>query len=289
MAGWAKRLGFGLVGLAALIAVTLTILAARTRLPGEELTPAGVRRNTSQYVKMRDAVPIALDVWLPQDFQSGQRLPVLLRTTRYGRDGQFGWAYRLAVALKQADPHGPGDEQTDYLNRRHFVVIVADARGSGASGGHREVEYSPEEISDLGDLVTWAGQQPWSNANVGTFGNSYEGDTAELTAVANSPSLKGVATFSNHFDVGSLVFPGGVYNQTFVESWSDLVRNFDARSDICVSKGLSNLRCWWDAKFVRGVKRVTPIRVASNVMARSRVTPLLIIPNTLLSAPLHTT
>jgi hypothetical protein len=60
MAGWAKRLGFGLVGLAALVAVTLTILAARTRLPGEELTPAGVRRNTSQYVKMRDAVPIAL-------------------------------------------------------------------------------------------------------------------------------------------------------------------------------------------------------------------------------------
>jgi hypothetical protein len=60
MAGWAKRLGFGLVGLAALIAVTLTILAARTRLPGEELTPAGVRRNTLQYVKMRDAVPIAL-------------------------------------------------------------------------------------------------------------------------------------------------------------------------------------------------------------------------------------
>lgn len=35
-----------------------------------------------------------------------------------------------------------------------------------------------------------------------------------------------------------------------------MVRNVEARSDICVSKGLSNLRCWWDAKFVRGVKRV---------------------------------
>jgi predicted acyl esterase len=72
---------------------------------------------------MHDGVQIAVDVWLPQDYQIGQRLPVLLRTTRYGRDGQFGWAYRLAVALELTDPHGPGDEQTDYLNQRHFVEV----------------------------------------------------------------------------------------------------------------------------------------------------------------------
>jgi hypothetical protein len=29
------------------------------------------------------------------------------------------------VALKQTDPHGPGDTQTDYLNDRHFIVVVA--------------------------------------------------------------------------------------------------------------------------------------------------------------------
>ncbi len=154
-----ERIVVGLAGLAGLTASVLAVLATVTKLPGEEKTPAGVRRDMALYIKMRDGVQIAADVWLPQDYQAGQRLPVLFRTTRYGRDGQFGWAYRLAVALKQADPHGPGDEQTDYLNRRHFIVMVADARGSGASGGHRETEFSREEISDLGELVNWAAQR----------------------------------------------------------------------------------------------------------------------------------
>ena len=224
---WLKRAVLGIAGLAVLTVSVLAILATTTKLPGEEKTPAGVRQDTALYITMRDGVQIAADVWLPQDYQAGQRLPALLRTTRYGRDGQFGWAYRLAVAFKQTDPH---DEQTDYLNQRHFVVIVADARGSGASGGHRETEFSREEISDLGELVNWAANQPWSNGRVGTFGGSYEGATAELTAVTNPPALKAVAPFSSQFDVGMLVFPGGVYDQAVLQSWSDLIRRLDTRA-----------------------------------------------------------
>jgi putative CocE/NonD family hydrolase len=251
---WPKRIVIGLLGSAVLSVSILAILASTTKLPGEEKTPAGVRQDTALYVKMRDGVQIAADVWLPQDYQAGQRLPVLLRTTRYGRDGQFGWAYRLAVAFKQTDPH---DEQTDYLNERHFVVILADARGSGASGGHRETEFSREEISDLGELVNWAAIQPWSNGRVGTFGGSYEGATAELTAVTNPPALKAVAPFSSQFDVGMLAFPGGVYDQAVLQSWSDLIRRLDTSGgDVCVANGLSSLRCWWAGRFLRGVKRV---------------------------------
>jgi len=201
---------------------------------------------------MRDGARIAADVWLPQDYQAGQRLPTLLRTTRYGRDGQFGWAYRLAVAFKQTDPD---DEQTDYLNERHFVVVLADTRGSGASSGHRETEFSPELISDLGDLVDWAASQPWSNGRVGTFGNSYEGATAELTAVPNPPALKAVAPISSQFDAGMLIFPGGVYNEKFVQSWSAIIKELD-QGDVCVTKGLSGLGCWWAGRTLRGVKRV---------------------------------
>jgi putative CocE/NonD family hydrolase len=251
---WWKRVVIGLLGLAVLTASVLAILATTTKLPGEEKTPAGVRRDTALYIKMRDGVQIAADVWLPQDYQAGHRLPVLLRTTRYGRDGQFGWAYRLAVALKQSDPH---DEQTDYLNQRHFVVIVADARGSGASGGHRETEFSREEISDLGELVNWAAKQPWSNGRVGTFGGSYEGATAELTAATSQPAMKAVAAFSSQFDVGMLAFPGGVYDEALMESWSDLIHRLDTSGgDVCVTNGLSGLRCWWAGRSLRGVKRV---------------------------------
>jgi putative CocE/NonD family hydrolase len=251
---WLKRAVLGIAGLAVLTVSVLAILATTTKLPGEEKTPAGVRQDTALYIKMRDGVHIAVDVWLPLDYQAGQRLPALLRTTRYGRDGQFGWEYRLAVALKQTDPN---DEQTDYLNQRHFVVVVADARGSGASGGHRETEFSGEEISDLGELVNWAAIQPWSNGRVGTFGGSYEGATAELTAVTNPPALKAVAPFSSQFDVGVLAFPGGIYDQAVMQPWSDLIRRLDTSGgDVCIANGLSGLRCWWAGRFLRGVKRV---------------------------------
>jgi hypothetical protein len=256
MPKWIKGMLLGLAGLAALALGMLTILVRVTKLPGEGITPAGIRRDTALYIKMRDGVQIAVDVWLPQDYQAGQRFPVLLRTTRYGRDGQFGWAFRLAVALKQTDPHGPGDEETDYLNRRGFAVVIGDARGTGASSGSRDGEFSAAEISDLGELVNWAAQQPWSNGRVGTFGASYEGTTAELTAAAKAPAIKAVAAFSSQFDMGRLVFPGGIYNATMVRSWSDLIKRLDRTADICDAEGLSGIRCWWESRTLRGVKRV---------------------------------
>jgi uncharacterized protein len=253
MRKWLKLVAVGLAGLGALTVGILVILIAVTKLPGKARTPSGLRRDTALYIKMRDGVQIAADVWLPQDYQAGQRLPVLMRTTRYGRDGQFGWEYRLLVGLKQTDAR---DEQTDYLNARHFVVIIADARACGASSGHREAEFSREEISDLGELVNWAAQQPWSNGHVGTFGGSYEGTTAELAAAANAPALKAVAPFSSQFDMGRFIFPGGIYGQVYMQYWSDLIRRLDNTEDVCVTESLSGVRCWWAGRLLRGVKRV---------------------------------
>jgi hypothetical protein len=216
---------------------------------------------------MRDGVQIAVDVWLPQDYQVGQRLPVLMRTTRYGRDGQFGWAFRLLLALKQTDPHGPGDEQTDYLNGRHFVLVVADARGSGASGGNREIEFSREEVSDFGELAKWAAAQSWSNGRIGTFGSSYEGTTAELTAATNVPAVRAVAAISSQFDTGMQVFPGGIYNERMVRAWSDLIRKLDGSEDVCVAGKLGRLGCWWAGRVLRGVKRVDDDRDGQQLAA----------------------
>jgi hypothetical protein len=74
MPRWLKRV---------LTAGALAILATVTKLPGEESTPAGVRRDTALFIKMRDGVQIAADVWLPQDIRrgSGCRLCFVLRAT----------------------------------------------------------------------------------------------------------------------------------------------------------------------------------------------------------------
>jgi putative CocE/NonD family hydrolase len=131
------------------------------------------------------------------------------------------------------------------------VVVVADTRGSGVSSGHRETEFSPELISDLGELVNWVVSQSWSNGHVGTFGNSYEGATAELTAVPNPPGLKAVVPIPSQFNAGMLILPGGIYNEKFVQSWSSIIKE-DDQSDVCVTKVLSGLSCWWAGRWVRG-------------------------------------
>jgi hypothetical protein len=92
--------------------LVLAILTARTKLPGEEMTPARIRQSTSQYVKMRDGTEIAVTVDLPADLKSGQRVPVLMRTTRYWRAPQIGWTLRMLVAL-----HEVGHQRLDVIGR----------------------------------------------------------------------------------------------------------------------------------------------------------------------------
>jgi predicted acyl esterase len=129
----------GSLVLAALVFVVVTTY--RTKLPGEVMTPAGIRQSSSMYVKMRDGIEIAVTVDLPPDLKMGERVPVLMRTTRYWREPQTGWLLRMLLALHQANPvEMVEDKQKAYFNQRHFVVLAADARGSGASGGSRAME-----------------------------------------------------------------------------------------------------------------------------------------------------
>lgn len=73
MLKWLKRVLLTFLALAALAVGALAILLTVTHLPGEEKTPARVRRNTALYIQMKDGVLIAADVWLPRDYQAGHR------------------------------------------------------------------------------------------------------------------------------------------------------------------------------------------------------------------------
>ena len=101
-----KWVGAGILALGLGASVLVCVGTLWTRLPGEELTPSGIRQSNSLYVKMRDGVEIAVTAYLPADLQVGERIPVLMRTTRYWRAPQFGWAVRVLLALHQAKPDG---------------------------------------------------------------------------------------------------------------------------------------------------------------------------------------
>lgn len=253
---WSPRIAVGAASLIAFLIVIVAFQVRRVRLPGEEIVPAGYHRNVALYVAMRDGTQIAVDVWLPRDLAAGERVPVLICTTRYWRAVQYTWAFRLLVAFHLVQPDMFLYHQGMFFNGRHFAVINVDARGSGASSGNRITEYSPDEIADLGEVAEWAARQRWSNGRVGTFGISYDGNTAELSAVPNSPVVRAVAPLYDDFDtLLGLAHPGGVYDAGMVEAWSKMVGGLD-RNDVCVGFDVTGWRCWKLRLLVSGVKPV---------------------------------
>ncbi len=254
MRTWTKRILFGLLGAVLVLGVLVGLATAWVKLPGEQMTPAGIRQNTSTYVTMHDGVEIAVTVIVPPDLRPGERLPVLMRTTRYWRGPQIGWGLRMMVALHQLHPQDIVDRQRAYFNQRRFVVLLVDARGSGASGGHRVVEYSPAEVADLGEVAAWAAQQSWSNGRVGTFGVSYDGNDAELAAVPNQSAIRAVMPLYDDFDTQALIQPGGVALRGFVQQWSDLVAALD-RDDVCAVDHVKGWNCWKSRQMIPGVRR----------------------------------
>jgi uncharacterized protein len=250
---WIKWISGWVAGLVLGGLLVLAILTWRTKLPGEEMTPARIRQSTSQYVRMRDGTEIAVTVDLPANLKGGERVPVLMRTTRYWRAPQIGWTLRMLVALHEASP--PQELEDAYFNRRHFAVLVVDARGSGASGGNRPVEWSPAEVADMGEVAVWAAKQSWSNGHVGTFGVSYDGNTAELAAAAGQPAIRTVMPLYDNFDVLWAIQAGGVALSKQIEEWSQTVAAMD-RDDVCGAQEDKGWNCWRDHFITPGVRPV---------------------------------
>jgi putative CocE/NonD family hydrolase len=256
-----KWVGAGIVSFVFAASVFVGVATLRAKLPGEEMTPAGIRQSSSLYVKMLDGVEIAVTIDLPPDLKLGERVPVLMRTTRYWRAPQIGWTLRMLVALHQAGPPEElEDKQAAYFNLRRFAVLAVDARGSGASGGYRAMEWSPVEVADMGEVASWAARQPWSNGRVGTFGISYDGNAAELAAIANQPAIRAVMPLYDNFDVLFAIQAGGVAQRRQIQEWSDTVVALD-RDDVCGAQGDKGWNCWKDRLLTPGVR---PVDVDSN-------------------------
>lgn len=187
--------------------------------------PQGDKPRFSQYLTMRDGVKIAIDLYLPDNLQSGQKIPTILHQTRYWRAVDYRW---LVGLFKEDRPRGIiGGYATRFLQEGYAWVDV-DVRGSGASFGSRPVAYSPEEIQDGAEIVDWIIAQPWSNGKVGAMGISYSGGTAEMLLVNQHPAVKAVAPMFSGFDLYSeIAFPGGIHLNWFTKTWTTINNRLD--------------------------------------------------------------
>jgi putative CocE/NonD family hydrolase len=195
----------------------------------------------SFYVDMRDGVPIAVDLYLPEQ-AAAERVPAILRMTRYWRAVRFRTLVR--PLLDEPQPLARAFLDAGY------AWLDVDVRGSGASGGVQRSLWSDEEVADYGELVDWIVRQPWSNGAVGALGDSYDGTAAELLLANRRPAVKAVAPrfalWDAYTDIG---YPGGVHLRWFTETWG--------RFNDAIDRGrLRTAFPWWVPIFISGPRPV---------------------------------
>jgi putative CocE/NonD family hydrolase len=246
-----------IAGLVSLLIVIILATGYFVTLPDELVTSAGHKRNISQYIEMSDGVKIAVDIWFPESTKNNVQYPTLMKMTRYWRAKERTALQRGLIALdvglgNQADIL---DERTQWFNEADYVVIHVDARGTGASFGRRDIEWSPEEIGDYGEILKWIAQQPWSNGKVGSYGISYVANTAEMIMTTARPELKVVAPLYGDFDPFlGLIQPGGAQNM-FLDNWGDVTHAMD-QNDLCTLANAQGVECWLTKLLMTGVKPV---------------------------------
>lgn len=199
------------------------------------LAPAQ-RRHRSFYLRMRDGVGIAVDVYLPPQAERGERVPAIVHQTRYFRGVELRSWFARAGFQRVFEANAPLRQR--FLDAGYAWVSVC-ARGSGASHGWRLCPWSPDEVADGAEVVDWIIAQPWSTGVVGATGVSYAGTAAEMLLVNQHPAVKAIIPRFSLFDVyPDIAFPGGIQLESFTSRWARFNRGLDGNQldDVFASK-----------------------------------------------------
>ncbi|HEY7060784.1 MAG TPA: CocE/NonD family hydrolase [Chloroflexota bacterium] len=106
-----------------------------------------------------------------------------------------------------------------FYVRRGYAHVIANVRGTGASGGTYAF-LGPPEPQDGAALVEWVARQPWCDGNVGMFGISYFGCIQLFVAALNPPHLKCIfCPWASTDQYRDSFYHGGILNKNWVLSW----------------------------------------------------------------------
>ena len=155
------------------------------------LEPNSVLIDRNVFVPMRDGVRLATDIYRPA---GPGRLPIILIRTPYSKDIRYAKRYAEPRFIVQ------------FFNQHGYAVAVQDTRGRFNSEGR--FIASGGDAEDGYDTVDWLARQAWSNARIGAYGCSYEGDVQVFMAREKHPALKAMIPQASGSAVGSL---GGQY------------------------------------------------------------------------------
>ncbi len=179
----------------------------------------------STYIEMPDGVKIAANVALPIEVKPDVKLSTALIQTRYWRSSELRFPFKYFLkSLSYTDINR-------ILTRFGFALVYLDVRGTGASLGSSKYAWNEQEVKDMKSIIDWIVVQPWSDGKIIPLGISYSGTTAELALSINHPAVKGAIAMFNELDPFlDIAFPGGVYNEGFIEMWARSNESLDANS-----------------------------------------------------------
>ncbi len=143
-----------------------------------------------RYIPMRDGVKLFTSIYIPKD--TTEKHPFLMKRTPYSCApyGEDNWqAY--------------WNSYQKYYLRENYIMVTQDVRGRWMSEGEFE-DVRPfnanktgnqiDEASDTYDAIEWLVKNlPHNNGKVGTFGISYPGFYATMSAASNHPALVAVS------------------------------------------------------------------------------------------------
>lgn len=159
-----------------------------------------------------DGAVIRLDVYRPDLGEGGidrsdWKAPVILVYSPY-----------FEGSKDAGDANRPGGVLgwlIDHFAPRGYAVVMADARGTRASGGCMQVA-GPDEIKDGAAVVEDLAAREWSNGRVGMFGISYPARTQFGVAILDPEGLETIVPLAGISDYYSYLLFDGVPRDSWV-------------------------------------------------------------------------
>jgi hypothetical protein len=175
-------------------------------------------------ITMRDGIKLHTTIYSPKD--KSKTYPILMQRTPYS-----------------SRPYGEGKMKTKispniHLMKQGNIVVYQDVRGRWMSEGvydnmrayiPNKKEDQSDEVSDTYDTIDWLVKNvDNNNGNVGTWGISYPGHYATISAIDAHPALKAA---SPQACIGDFFFDDFRHNGAFLLSYFRAISLFGTFKD----------------------------------------------------------
>lgn len=193
-------------------------------------TMLGIRRYRDVKIPLRNGSFVMADVFRPD---GADPVPVVMNCGPYGRafvhhsidnDEAAEQHEVMEDRYFSGNPDGYEYENHESINTadwipRGYALVRVDSPGAGRSPGSLGI-WGIDEAEAYHDAIEWAGEQSWSNGNVGLWGMSYYAMNQHAVASLHPSHLKAMIAIGTDADLyEEVMYTGGIMNEEFFPLW----------------------------------------------------------------------